>query len=92
MLTTSTPTSSAEIGDRRRGATTSVPNIEGNCCGRGAELDADVLADDQAEPDRGDHQRDVVAAGRQQAVDEGDLEHPAEQQDGDRDRDREARR
>ena len=54
---------------------------------RGAELESEVLADDQGQTDGGDDERDVVAARRQQAVDERDLEHVAEQQDGDRDRD-----
>ena len=88
MLTIRMPTSSAEIA-MPPGRQTSFPKTEGTVAAW-HRTHVHVLADDQAEPDGGDDERDVVAAGLQQAIDERDLEHPSEQQDRDRDGDDEA--
>ena len=80
--TTRIPTSSAEMA-MPPARHTSVPNDRRELLRRGPELDPQVLADDEAEPDGGDDERDVVAARLQQAVDERHLEHIAEQQDRD---------
>ena len=86
MLTTRIPTSSAEMAIPP-GRHTSVPKTDGNCCGVAPNSSRRYSRMTRAESDRGDDQGDVVAAGGQQAIDERDLEHVAEQQDGDRDRD-----
>ena len=52
-----------------------------------SELDPQVLADDEGEPESGDDERNVITAWFQQTVDQRHLEHIAEQEHGDRDRD-----